>query len=193
MIRRCLVLLLILDVCDIAWAQSPTFGLGTTPGADEIRSWDIAISPSGKELPQGHGTAREGAQLYVEKGCAGCHGPNGTGGKGPALIQGKDAPVTPPGHGMTDMMELQGVMALHAPFATMIWDYINRAMPFDRGGTLTPNEVYALTAFLLYRNAIIKESDVLDAQTLPQVSMPNRDGFVAPAWKPRTPRLQGYP
>jgi len=85
-------------------------------------------------------------------------------------------------------------MGVHAPFATTIWDYINRGMPLGKEGTLTPNEVYALTAFLLYKNDVIKEDDVMDAQSLPKVKMPNRDGFaLPPAWKPGESRLQEYP
>src|SRR5271170_6128880 len=69
----------ILGICQTAWAQSPTYGLGKTPSAEEIRAWDIAISPTGKELPAGHGTAKEGALLFARKGCAGCHGAMGSG------------------------------------------------------------------------------------------------------------------
>ena len=85
-------------------------------------------------------------------------------------------------------------MAIHSPFATTIWDYINRGMPLGDEETLTPNEVYALTAFLLYKNDVIKEDEVMNAQSLPKVKMPNRDGFaLPPAWKHGTSRLQGYP
>ncbi len=80
-------------------------------------------------------------------------------------------------------------MATHAPFATVIWDYINRAMPLYQEGTLNPDDVYALTAFLLNKNGVIGEDDVLDAQSLPQVKMPNRDGYSAPDWKPGKPRI----
>ena len=84
-------------------------------------------------------------------------------------------------------------MGVHSPFATIIWDYINRGMPLGKEGTLSPNEVYALTAFLLYKHDIIKEDEVMDAQSLPKVKMPNRDGFaLPPEWKQGTPRLQGY-
>ncbi len=86
------------------------------------------------------------------------------------------------------------VMALHSPYATVIWEYINRGMPLGREGSLKPDEVYALTAFLLFKNGVIKETDVLDRLSLPKVVMPNKDGAAAaPEWKPRTPRLVGYP
>ena len=85
-------------------------------------------------------------------------------------------------------------MALKAPYATTIWDYINRGMPLGKEGSLTPNEVYALTAFLLTKSGIIKEDEVMDAQSLPKVKMPNSQGFAfAPEWKHGTPRLAGYP
>jgi hypothetical protein len=86
------------------------------------------------------------------------------------------------------------VIAVHSPYATVIWDYINRGMPLGREGSLKPDEVYALTAFLLFKNDVIKEDDVMDAKTLPALKMPNANGFaMAPDWKHATPRLQGYP
>ena len=87
-----------------------------------------------------------------------------------------------------------GIMALRSPYAVTMWDYISRGMPLGKEGTLTPNEAYALTAFLLYKNDVIQEDEVIDAQSLPKVKMPNRDGFAPlPEWKHGTPRLQGYP
>ena len=84
-------------------------------------------------------------------------------------------------------------MGVHAPFATIIWDYINRGMPLGKEGSLTSNEVYALTAFLLYKHDIIKEDEVMNAQSLPRVKMPNRDGFALPEeWTHGRPRLEGY-
>lgn len=80
-------------------------------------------------------------------------------------------------------------MALHSPYATTLWDYINRGMPFSKEGSLKPDEVYAVTAFLLFKNGVIKEDDVLDAQSLPQVKMPNHDGYALPEWKHGAPRI----
>ena len=176
-----------------ASAQSPTYNLGRTPNTDEIRSWDIAISDEGKELPPGSGTADEGEKLYVEKGCVVCHGPNGRGGRAPALVKKKDtdkpsgaAPMA--GSHPPDYESGQRIMVLYAPFATVVWDFIHRAMPLQLApGTLSADETYSLTAFLLYKNDVINENDVLDAQTLPKVKMPNRDGFIPPDithWKP---------
>lgn len=191
--RRLLLVVMILGMCRIGSAQSPTYGLGRTPTAEEIRAWDIAISPAGTELPPGQGTAKEGAQLYVQKGCSGCHGPTGSGGRAPTLIR-RQTPSTNGAPCLPPCVNDANVMALHSPFATVMWDYINRGMPLNREGTLTAPEVYALTAFLLYRNGVIQEDEVLDAQSLPKVKMPNRDGFaLPPEWKHGVPRLQGYP
>ena len=186
-------------VCLAAWTQSPTYGVGRAPTADEIRAWDISISPTGKELPPGHGTAKEGAALFVRKGCAGCHGPTGfSGGHAPTLIRRKDPPPAaakaPSVMCLAPCVNDSNTMAVHSPFATTIWDYINRGMPLGKEGSLTPDEVYSLTAFLLFKNDVIQEDEVMDAQTLPQVKMPNRNGFaLAPDWKHGEPRLQGYP
>lgn len=184
----------IVAVCHTARAQSPTYGLGRTPSAEEIRLWDIAISPTGKELPPGQGTAKEGAVLYVRKGCAGCHGATGSEGPAPTLISRKGAHTASATPCLSPCVNDTNAMGVHSPFATTIWDYINRGMPLGKEGTLQPNEVYALTAFLLYKNGVIKEEQVMDAQSLPNVRMPNRNGFaLPPEWKHGTPRLQGYP
>jgi S-disulfanyl-L-cysteine oxidoreductase SoxD len=167
--------------------SSPTFGVGRTPSAEEIRAWDISIGPTGAELPPGRGTAKEGAKLYAGKGCAGCHGPGGTGGPAPTL---KAKPAEP----NLDTWERGRVLPVRSPFATTVWDYINRAMPLNREGTLTADEVYALTAFLLYINDVIPEDEVLDAQSLPKIKMPIGDDYASlPDWKPKTRRLRGYP
>ena len=191
---RLLFVAAILGICQTGWTQSPTYRLGKTPTAEEIRAWDIAISPTGKELPPGQGTAKEGAALYVRKGCAACHGVTGSGAHAPTLISRK-GPRTPSSTPcLVPCISDANTMGVHAPFATTIWDYINRGMPLGKEGTLTPNEVYALTAFLLYKNDVIKEDEVMDAQSLPKVKMPNRDGFaLPPEWKPRESRLHGYP
>lgn len=189
----------VFGICQTSWTQSPTYDVGRTPTAEEIRAWDISISPTGKELPPGHGTAKEGAVLYVRKGCAGCHGANGSsGGRAPTLIRSKTAQTTASSTQMPCLAPCvndANAMAVHSPYATTIWDYIHRGMPLGKEGSLSPNEVYALTAFLLYKNDVIKsEDEVMDAQSLPKVKMPNRDGFaLPPEWKHGEPRLAGYP
>ena len=193
-LRRLLLIATILGICQTAWTQSPTYGLGRTPSADEIRAWDIAISPTGKELPQGQGTAKEGATLYVQKGCAACHGATGSGAHAPTLISRKDVKPSPSAFCLAPCVNDLNTMSVHSPFATTIWDYINRGMPLGQEGTLRPNEVYSLTAFLLFKNGVIKEDEVMDRQSLPKVQMPNRNGFaLPPEWKHGTPRLAGYP
>ena len=167
-------------------AQSPTYGVGRTPTAEEVRALDISIGPTGEELPPGRGTAKEGAEVYKQKGCAVCHGAAGIGGPAPALKSkaGSEVPI----------WERERILPLRAPFATTVWDYINRGMPLGKEGTLTANEVYALTAYLLFINKVIPEDQVLDKQTLPKVRMPIGDEFGKPhEFKLNTPRLKGYP
>ncbi len=175
-------------------AQSPTFGVGRAPTADEIRAWDISIRPDGQELPPGHGSAKEGAQLYVQKGCAGCHGRSGSGANAPTLIK-SDGTTKSNVPCLAPCVNDSNVMALHSPYATVMWDYINRGMPLGKEGSLKPDEVYALTAYLLFKNGVIREDEVMDPQSLPKVPMPNRQGFSLPAqaWKHGAPRLQNYP
>src|SRR6187200_681678 len=106
-----------------ALAQSPTFGVGRTPTPDEVRALDISIGPTGEELPVGRGTAKEGATLFQQKGCAGCHGKAGTGSIAPELQsnKGQDAPVWERGRGKSGWM----ILPVTAPHATIVWDYIN--------------------------------------------------------------------
>jgi mono/diheme cytochrome c family protein len=170
-----------------ALAQSPTYGVGRTPTEEEIRAWDISISPTGEELPPGSGTVEEGALAYRRTGCAGCHGATGTEGRAPRLVKREAEPNTDP-------WNLGRILPIRAPYATVVWDYINRGMPLNREGTLTADEVYAITAYLLYLNELIPEDAVLDAESLPKIQMPNRDAWAqVPDWQPGQPRLPGYP
>jgi cytochrome c len=170
-----------------ALAQSaPTYGLGRSPSAEEIRARDINISETGVELPPGRGTPKEGAKVFTLQGCIVCHGEEGVGGVGPALKSktSQDLPI----------WKRERILPLRSPFATTVWDYINRGMPLGREGTLKPDEVYALTAYLLFVNKVIPEDTVLDEKSLPKVKMPIGDGYAKlPDWAPRTPRLKGYP
>ena len=173
-------------VASPAIAQSPTYGVGRTPTAEELRRMDIASGPTGEELPPGSGTAKEGEQVYVQKACIGCHGVAGIGGAAPVLRseRGADVPV----------WQKERILPLRSPYATTVWDFINRGMPVGLEGTLTPNEVYALTAYLLFLNNVIPEDQVLDKESLPNVRMPIGDEFGKPhEFKPNSPRLRGYP
>ena len=168
-----------------AIAQSPTYGVGRTPTEEELRRMDISIGPTGEELPPGRGTAKEGAQIFVQKACIGCHGAEGNGALAPALQsqQGADVPV----------WKKERILPLRSPYATTVWDYINRGMPLGLEGTLTPNEVYSLTAYLLFLNNVIPEDQVLDQQSLPKVRMPIGDEFgTLHECKLNAPRLEGY-
>ena len=169
-----------------AFAQSPTYGVGRTPTAEEIRRMDISIGPTGEELPPGRGTAKEGAQVYAQKACIACHGPAGLGGMAPELQSKKGQDV--------HIWKRERILPLRAPFATTVWDYINRGMPVGLEGTLTPDEVYSLTAYLLFLNNVIPEDQVLDKQSLPRVKMPIGDEYGKPhEFKLNAPRLEGYP
>src|ERR1700730_453884 len=156
-----------------ALAQTPSYtNVGRTPTKEEIQAWDIAAGPDGKGLPPGQGTAKEGAPIFAAK-CAVCHGTAAEGAKiGPRLTGGQAEIET-----FTTLRPVR-TLGSYWPYATTVWDYINRAMPRNQGGTLNANEVYALTAFILYRNGIVQENDVMDAKTLPRVQMPNRNGFL---------------
>jgi cytochrome c len=160
---------------NVALAQAPSYSnIGKTPTKEEIQAWDISVGPDGKGLPVGQGTAKDGAPIFAAK-CAVCHGVNGEGGKiGPRVVGGIADTET-----LTTLHPVRTVGG-YWPYATSVYDFINRAMPRGQSGTLTPNEVYALTAFILFKSNIIKEADVLDQKTLPKVQMPNRNGFVPP-------------
>jgi S-disulfanyl-L-cysteine oxidoreductase SoxD len=167
-----LVPVMILAAPAVGLAQSPKYNVGTPLTQEQIRSFDFMIGPEGKELPPGHGTAKEGADVFAKR-CAVCHGQNGEGGIVRRLVLGS------PGHphrGPFKDTEMNGPS--YYPYPTIAWDYINRAMPASKPGSLTHDEVYAVVAFLYYRNGIIPENEVLDQNTLPKVEMPNRDGFV---------------
>ena len=156
--------------CAVGEAQTPDYSnVGRTPTEQEIQDWDLSIGVDGAELPSGNGTAKEGALLYRNQ-CSSCHGQNLEGSQlGKALVGGEGTLVS------NNSIETIGS---YWAFTTALWDYINRAMPLYREETLAVNEVYALTAYVLYRNNIVQENDVMNAQSLPKVQMPNRNGFI---------------
>ncbi len=163
-----LVLLSIALPSTLLWSQSPKYGVGRTPTPEEIRAWDITVAPDGKGLPPGKGTAVEGKEVY-DRRCAECHGDKAQGAEQAALIGGQ---------GTLNTAKPLKTAVSYWPYATTLWDYTNRTMPFDIPGTLTSDQVYAVVAYILHLGGVIGENDVLDAQTLPKVKMPNRDGFV---------------
>lgn len=159
-----------------ATQRSPS-GLGRPPSRAELQNWDLAVGPEGVELPPGSGNATQGTLVFTQRGCSDCHGPTGKEGPAPVLVDGKLTPAT-------TYFPVQ-----YWPFAPPIWDFIKRAMPYNRPGRLTADEAYALTAFLLFRNNIIQEEDVMDAKSLPKVQMPHRAEYKMPEpWKPGTRR-----
>jgi cytochrome c len=154
----------------------PGFGIGRAATPAEIAALDIDVRPDGAGLPEGSGTATVGRAVFAEK-CAACHGADGQGtANGEALIGGVTAAAfggTSPAPGAN-----RKTVGSYWPYATTLFDYTNRAMPFDKPGSLTHAEVYAVTAFLLWKNGIIGENDAMNRTTLPAVRMPARDRFV---------------
>ena len=157
-----------------ALAQAPQFGQPIAPA--DIALWDISVGPDGAGLPPGRGTAIQGQSVYDAK-CQACHGEKGTGGPNDPLVGGIGS-LAPGG------VPLKTVGS-YWPYATTLFDYIRRAMPFQAPKSLTADEVYALSAYVLYLNGIVAAEEVLDDQSLPKVKMPNRDGFIA---FPRNPK-----
>jgi len=149
-------------------AADDTPNLGTPVSQEEISGWDITVFPSGKGLPAGSGTAAQGGEIYAAK-CVACHGDKGQGGLGPTLISDRKR------QGIDEAGE---TIANYWPFSTSVFDYIRRAMPWQSPKTLTNEEVYALTAFILEENKLIPPGTVVNANSLPKVKMPNRDGFI---------------
>jgi mono/diheme cytochrome c family protein len=154
-------------------AEAPAFGLGRVPGPD-VQAWDQGVRPDGVGLPAGGGTARDGADVYARK-CARCHGPTGVEGPLDHLV-GRDEPV-----GFKLGIHPRGASFVtvgnYWPYATTLYDYLRRAMPADAPGSLTPDEIYALCAWLLWRNDLFPET-ALDAASLVRVEMPARIRYV---------------
>jgi len=169
-------------------AQSPTFGLGSTPKPEDLEAIDIDVTPDGKGLLPGSSTAAAGRDVYMRR-CETCHGPTGKEGPQEVLAGGQGSLAT---------SRPQKTIGSYWPYATTLWDYIRRAMPFDHPGTLTTEEIYGTTAYLLFLNGIVSERDVVDQATLPKIRMPNRDGFTADprpdiGGKPATTQKSDHP
>jgi mono/diheme cytochrome c family protein len=149
-------------------AQAPKYGVGRPPTPDEIRGLGAAAAPDGRGLPEGSGTAAAGREVFAAR-CSKCHGERGEGAVGPALVGGQGTLAT---------AKPLKTVGSYWPYATTVWDYINRAMPFDQPGLLKAPEVYAVVAYILNLNGIVGNDQVMDARSLPKVEMPNRGGFV---------------
>src|SRR6476659_9969685 len=160
-------------------AQSSKYGVGQPATAEQIRNLGASVAPDGSGLPEGSGTVAAGREVYAAR-CASCHGVKGEGGVGAPLVGGQ---------GTLRTAKPFKTVGSYWPYATTVWDYINRAMPFNQPGTLRPDEVYAVAAYVLFLNDIVAEKQVIDAKSLPPIKMPNRDGFIS---DPR-PDVPGQP
>ena len=160
-----------------AIAAQSSFGVGRAPKPEDLKAIDIDVAPDGKSLPPGSGTAAAGKLVYSSR-CETCHGPTGTEGPQEVIAGGKGSLAT---------SRPQKTVGSYWPYATTLWDYIRRAMPFDHPGTITNDQIYAVTAYVLFLNGIVGEQDVVDQASLPKIQMPNRNGFVVDP-RPDIPR-----
>lgn len=155
----------------VAAGDDSPFGFGEVATQQEIAAIDIDVMPDGRGLPEGSGSVSEGKAVYQAQ-CAACHSEDLQGVKeagGAALIGGRGSIGTP---------ETKKTIESYWPYASTVFDYIHRAMPFNAPGSLTADEVYAVTAYILHRADIVPAEAVMSAETLPRVEMPNRDGFI---------------
>jgi len=150
-------------------AQSSKYGAGQPATPAQIRDLGAAIAPDGTGLPEGSGTVAAGREVFKTH-CARCHGENAGGGVGGNLVGGQGTLAT---------ARPIKTVGSYWPYATTVWDYTNRAMPFDQPGLLKADEVYAVVAYMLNLNGIVGNDQVMDAKSLPKVKMPNRDGFIS--------------
>ncbi len=144
------------------------YHIGQPATDSQIQAWDIDISPNGEGLPPGEGTVNQGSAIFSSK-CAMCHGQTGVEGPMNRLVGGKGSLKKP---------QPIKTVGSYWPYATTLYDYIHRAMPYIAPQSLKPDEVYSLVAWILYRNGVIQKDAVMNAKTLPKVKMPNRNGFI---------------
>jgi cytochrome c len=145
------------------------YGIGRSATPHEIAGWDIDVSPSGAGLPAGRGDVRQGEAIFAEK-CAACHGAHG---------EGKPMDRLVGGIGTLRDKKPDKTVGSFWPYATTLFDYVRRAMPMNAPQSLTPDEVYAVSAYVLFLNGIVPQDATLDADNLARINMPNRDGFVS--------------
>lgn len=161
--------LLPLILCLAGPASAEPLGIGRPATPEAVATWDIDVRPDGQGLPPGHGSVRDGAALYAAR-CAGCHGTRGEGAAAEALAGGQGSLASP---------KPLRTVGSYWPYATTLFDYVRRAMPFDAPQSLSADETYAVSAYVLHLNGLLSEEASLDAAALPRVAMPNRDGFTA--------------
>jgi len=162
------VFLLPIAVCVSLPVQAESPGLGEPVDQQMLAAIDYTILPNGDGLPAGSGTAVDGLAVYRQN-CLACHGDGGSGGVNDALVGG---------HGSLASDKPLRTIGSYWPYATTVFDYVRRAMPLPNPGVLNDDEIYAVTAYLLYLNEVVGEDEVMNAESLPLVQMPNRDGFV---------------
>lgn len=170
--KRLLVALIAVAPVALA-AQNKPLGIGRAASPDEIKRIDIDVRPDGHGLPEGKGTFAEGAKIYAAK-CQSCHGANGQGGTADRLVDRESGK----NWDFATNAKLVKTVGNYWPYATTLYDYTFRAMPFAQPGTLTPDETYSLVAYILALNKIVPEDAVMNRATLPKVVMPARDRFV---------------
>jgi S-disulfanyl-L-cysteine oxidoreductase SoxD len=158
-------------------ADTGSLGIGRVATPPEIAGWDIDVRADGQGLPPGEGTVREGKKLFAAT-CAVCHGAEG---------EGKPADQLVGGFGTLATSKPLRTVGSYWPYSSTLFDYVRRAMPFNSPQSLTADQVYAISAYILYLNNIITQDAVLNATSLPKVEMPNRNGFTRPDPRPDVP------
>ena len=158
------------------------YGLGRPATGQELQEWNIDVTPTGEGLPPGRGTAKQGAAIFAAH-CASCHGPTGREGPMDRLVGGA---------GTLGGQKPVKTIGSYWPYATTLYDYVRRAMPFSAPQSLSPEEVYSVVAWLLHQNGILAEDSILDAPSLAAIRMPNRNGFV-PDPRPDVQRTETNP
>jgi cytochrome c len=165
-----------------ASADAQQYHLGRTPTQAEIDGWNIDVRPDGQGLPQGRGSVAQGKTIFAAT-CAVCHGDNGQGGPADRLVGGIGTLTQP---------KPVRTVGSYWPYATTLFDFVRRAMPFNAPESLTADQVYAVCAYVLSLNGIVPQDTVLDATSLPKVAMPNRNGFIRSDQHPDIPPPTGH-
>ena len=170
-LRRCALALASIAGCSAGAAgpqgTTPGPGLGEPASVSLVAAWNLSVYPDGRGLPAGVGTAKAGQPVYRQR-CANCHGAEGEGGSGGHLV----------GRGPLSDPDPDQTVGNYWPYATTLFDFIRRSMPMDAPGTLSAEEIYSVSAYVLYLNGIVGLDDPMDARSLPRIRMPNRDGFI---------------
>jgi cytochrome c len=165
-----------------AFADPPHYHLGRTPTQAEIDGWNIDVRPDGQGLPPGRGSVTQGREIFAST-CAACHGDKGQGGLADRLVGGIGTLAQP---------KPVRTVGSFWPYATTLFDFVRRAMPFNAPGSLSADQVYAVSAYVLSLNGIVPDDTVLDATSLPKIVMPNRNGFISSDQKPDIRAATGH-